>query len=103
MQRHELVTRNTELQRETSLLNAQLTTTNEALAARVSDLEKQRQQLDTANRELAASYGFRAGDLTQRRELQKLLASTVGAPEEYAAGARLRPTFDRADLHLFAS
>jgi len=35
-------------------------------------------------REFAASYGFKAGDLTQRREVQKLLASIKGTPEEYA-------------------
>jgi ribonuclease R len=35
-------------------------------------------------RDFAASYGFKAGDLTQRREVQKLLASIKGTPEEYA-------------------
>lgn len=56
VQRHELVTHNTELQRETTALNTQLTTANSALAARVADLEQQRQQLDAANRELAEQY-----------------------------------------------
>lgn len=56
VQRHELVTRNSELQRETSLLNAQLTATNASLADRVADLEQQRLRLDAANRELAANY-----------------------------------------------
>ena len=35
-------------------------------------------------RELAATYGFKAGDLTQRREVQSLLSRISGAPEEYA-------------------
>jgi response regulator RpfG family c-di-GMP phosphodiesterase len=56
VQRHELVTHNTELQRETAALNAQLTSANATLAAQVADLEQQRQRLDTANHELAANY-----------------------------------------------
>jgi len=47
-------------------------------------------------RELAASYGFPAGDLTQRRELQRLLASTVGKPEEYAIKISLLKSLKRA-------
>jgi response regulator RpfG family c-di-GMP phosphodiesterase len=56
VQRHELVTHNTVLQAETQRLNNQLTEANAALAAQVSDLEKQRQRLDAANQELAANY-----------------------------------------------
>jgi ribonuclease R len=47
-------------------------------------------------RELAASYGFRAGDVTQRAELQKLLASTRGKPEEYAIKLALLKSLMRA-------
>jgi ribonuclease R len=47
-------------------------------------------------RELAASYGFRAGDLTQRRELQRLLAATIGKPEEYAIKINLLKSLKRA-------
>ena len=47
-------------------------------------------------RELAASYGFRSGDLTQRRELQRLLASTNGKPEEYAIKLNLLKSLKRA-------
>ena len=54
--RHELVTHNSILQAETQSLNAQLTEANAALAKQVDDLEQQRQRLDAANRELAASY-----------------------------------------------
>ncbi len=54
--RHELVTHNTILQAETQRLNDQLKEANAALAAQVQDLERQRQHLDEANRELAANY-----------------------------------------------
>jgi ribonuclease R len=47
-------------------------------------------------REMAATYGFRAGDLTQRRELQKLLASTLGTAEEYAIKLALLKSLMRA-------
>ncbi|HET6408361.1 MAG TPA: ribonuclease R, partial [Chthoniobacteraceae bacterium] len=35
-------------------------------------------------RETAAMYGFKAGDLTHRPEVQRLLAAIKGSPEEYA-------------------
>lgn len=54
--RHELVTHNADLQAETQRLNSQLTEANAALAARVHDLEQQRQRLDLANQNLAANY-----------------------------------------------
>ncbi len=47
-------------------------------------------------REMAATHGFRAGDLTQRRELQQLLASTRGTPEEYAIKLALLKSLMRA-------
>jgi ribonuclease R len=47
-------------------------------------------------REQAATYGFRAGDLTNRAELQKLLASTRGKPEEYAIKLGLLKSLKRA-------
>jgi ribonuclease R len=47
-------------------------------------------------REMAATHGFRAGDLTNRRELQKLLASTLGTPEEYAIKLALLKSLMRA-------
>jgi response regulator RpfG family c-di-GMP phosphodiesterase len=54
--RHELVTHNAVLQAETQRLNDELKEANTALAARVQDLEQQRQHLDLANRHLAANY-----------------------------------------------
>lgn len=56
VQRHELVTRNGILQAETQRLNERLREANAALEAQVKHLEQQRQHLDTANRDLAASY-----------------------------------------------
>jgi response regulator RpfG family c-di-GMP phosphodiesterase len=56
VQRHELVTRNKELQAQTQDLNSRLTASNAALAAQVRDLETRQQLLDAANRDLAASY-----------------------------------------------
>ncbi len=56
IQRHDLITRNEALQAETQELNARLTTANTELEARVHDLERQRQQLDSANRELGSRY-----------------------------------------------
>ena len=47
-------------------------------------------------RELAASYGFRVGDLTQRRELQRLLTASRGKPEEYAIKLNLLKSLKRA-------
>jgi len=47
-------------------------------------------------REFAASYGFKAGDLTKRSEVQKLLASTKGKPEEYAIRIQLLKSLKRA-------
>jgi len=47
-------------------------------------------------REFAASYGFHAGDLTRRAEVQKLLASIRGTPEEYAVKLAFLKSLKRA-------
>ncbi|MGI8436026.1 MAG: ribonuclease R [Chthoniobacterales bacterium] len=47
-------------------------------------------------RELILSHGFRAGDLTQRAELQRLLASFRGKPEEQALKVGLLKSLKRA-------
>ncbi len=56
LQRHELITHNEVLQAKTQQLNAQLLTTNTELSAHVKDLEEQRIQLDSVNRELGTRY-----------------------------------------------
>jgi ribonuclease R len=47
-------------------------------------------------REFALSHGFQAGDLTQRKELQRLLASFRGKPEEQALKIGLLKSLKRA-------
>lgn len=47
-------------------------------------------------RELALSYQYRVGDLTQRREIQRLLAATKGKPEEQALKIGLLKSLKRA-------
>ncbi len=47
-------------------------------------------------RDLVLSYNYRIGDLTQRSELQRLLASTRGKPEEQALKIGLLKSLKRA-------
>ena len=47
-------------------------------------------------RELVLSYGYKAGDLTHRAELQRLLASLRGKPEEQALKIGLLKSLKRA-------
>jgi len=54
--RYELITHNVALQAESLRLNEELKGANTALEAKVHDLEQQRQQLDSLNRDLATSY-----------------------------------------------
>lgn len=56
IQRYELIRHNLALQAEALRLNAELQTANAILETKVNDLELQRQQLDTLNRDLVISY-----------------------------------------------
>ncbi len=47
-------------------------------------------------RQLAATYGIRAGDMTQRREVQKVLEAIKGTPEEYALKLAFLKSLKRA-------
>ena len=47
-------------------------------------------------RDLVLSYGYRVGDVTQRKELQRLLASLRGKPEEEALKIGLLKSLKRA-------
>ena len=47
-------------------------------------------------REFAAGYGYKVGDLTQRREVQKLLSAIKGKPEEYAVKLAFLKSLKRA-------
>ncbi|MHA3771691.1 ribonuclease R [Verrucomicrobiota bacterium sgz303538] len=50
----------------------------------------------TEFREFASMYGFRAGDLTHRPEVQKLLAAIKGSAEEYALKLQFLKSLKRA-------
>lgn len=50
----------------------------------------------TEYRDLVLSYGYQAGDLTHRAELQRLLAATRGKPEEQALKIGLLKSLKRA-------
>lgn len=56
VQRHDLVTRNDALQAELKLVNSQLREANGDLERKVKDLEQEKQRVDAANHDLAASY-----------------------------------------------
>jgi ribonuclease R len=47
-------------------------------------------------RELILSYGYKVGDVTNRKELQRLLASLTGKPEEQALKIGLLKSLKRA-------
>jgi ribonuclease R len=47
-------------------------------------------------REYAQSFGYKVGDVTQRRELQKLLAAVIDKPEEYAINLALLRSLKQA-------
>lgn len=47
-------------------------------------------------RDFAAGYGFRAGDLTNRAEVQKILAAIRGSAEEYAIKLQFLKSLKRA-------
>ncbi len=47
-------------------------------------------------REFAGNYGFKAGDMTQRREVQKVLAAIKGTAEEYAIKLQFLKSLMRA-------
>jgi len=47
-------------------------------------------------REYAQSYGYKVGDVTHRSQLQKLLATVSGKPEEYAIHLRLLRSLKQA-------
>ena len=55
------------------------------------DLEKLREF-----REYARSFGYKVGDVSQRRELQRLLGAVTGKPEEYAINLALLRSLKKA-------
>lgn len=98
--RHELITQNQLLQAETQRLNEELTQANASLAARVKDLEQQRQHLDAANRELAASYEHSL-ELCRRilTTYDPILGGQAKALVEYAQHMTQSDLLDDAQKH----
>jgi response regulator RpfG family c-di-GMP phosphodiesterase len=104
VQRHDLVTRNEALQAETQKLNAQLRQANGALEAQVKDLEKQRQNLDVANRELATSYE-NSLELCRRilTTYDPILGGQAKALVEFATQMAATDKFTDAERHALRS
>jgi response regulator RpfG family c-di-GMP phosphodiesterase len=104
VQRHDLVTRNEALQAETQKLNAQLRQANGALEAQVKDLEKQRQHLDVANRELATSYE-NSLELCRRilTTYDPILGGQAKALVEFATQMAATDKFTDAERHALRS
>jgi response regulator RpfG family c-di-GMP phosphodiesterase len=104
VQRHDLVTRNEALQAETQTLNAQLRQANGALEAQVKDLEKQRQHLDVANRELATSYE-NSLELCRRilTTYDPILGGQAKALVEFATQMAATDKFTDAERHALRS
>ena len=104
MQRHELVTRNEVLQGQTQQLNAQLTEANASLAARVLDLELQRQRLDAANVELAGNYEHSL-ELCRRilTAYDPILGGQAKALVEFASQMAATEHFTASERHALTS
>jgi response regulator RpfG family c-di-GMP phosphodiesterase len=104
VQRHELVTHNEALQAETQQLNLQLRDANAALEAKVRDLESQRQRLDVANRDLAASYE-NSIELCRRilTTYDPILGGQAKALVEFATQMAVTDKFTDAERHALRS
>ena len=102
--RHELVTHNSELQAETQHLNSQLTDANAALAAQVSDLSEKQKRLDLANRELGAKYE-NSLELCRRilTTYDPILGGQVRTLAEFAAQMAATSEFTEAQGHALCS
>jgi response regulator RpfG family c-di-GMP phosphodiesterase len=104
VQRHDLVTHNVALQAETQHLNTRLRDANVALEARVRDLEAQRQRLDAANRDLAASYE-NSTELCRRilTTYDPILGGQSRALVEFATQMAATDKFNDSERHALRS
>lgn len=104
IQRHLLIRHNEELQAETGRLNEQLRTANQALEAKVADLEQQRLALDTANGELTARFEHSL-ELCRRilTAYDPILGSQAKALVEFAARMAETEHFTEAERHALKS
>ena len=103
-QRHQLTTHNEALQAETADLNERLTAANWALEAKVRDLEQQRQETDTANRELTSRYESSL-ELCRRilTAYDPILGSQAKALVEFAKKMAESGHFDEEQRHVLRS
>lgn len=104
VQRHDLVICNAALQAETQQLNTQLREANAALESRVRDLEAQRQRLDAANHELAASYE-NSTELCRRilTTYDPILGGQSSALVEFASKMATTDQFTEDERHALRS
>ncbi|MBK8858608.1 MAG: response regulator [Opitutaceae bacterium] len=104
LQRHELITRNEELQARTQALNAQLITANGELEQKVSDLELERTRIDAANRELADRHE-NSLELCRRilTAYDPVLGGEAKALVEYAGKLAETGHFSVAERHALRS
>ncbi|MGH7995920.1 MAG: HD domain-containing phosphohydrolase [Opitutaceae bacterium] len=104
IQRHLLTTHNLELQAETARLNEQLTGANRALESKVNDLERQRRQLDAANRELTSRYEHSL-ELCRRilTAYDPMLGSQAKTLVEFAGKMAESEHFSEAERHALRS
>jgi len=104
IQRYLLTSHNQVLQAETARLNAELTATNQALEAKVADLERQRHQVAAANLELTQRYESSL-ELCRRilTAYDPILGSQAKALVEFAAKMAATDQFTPAEAHALRS
>jgi response regulator RpfG family c-di-GMP phosphodiesterase len=104
VQRHDLVTHNDALQKQTHELNLQLREANAALEAKVHDLEQQKVRLDVANRDLATSYE-NSLELCRRilTTYDPVLGGQAKAIVEFAAQMAATDQFSEPEKHALRS
>jgi len=104
IQRHDLIMHNERLQAQTQQLNAQLLVANGELQQQVAALERQRQQLDAANRELGERYEHSL-ELCRRilTAYDPVLGGQAKALVEFAARMAESGPFSPAERHALRS
>jgi len=104
IQRHLLTVHNQELTAETNRLNGELKGANQALEAKVADLERQRQQLDAANTELTSRFEHSL-ELCRRilTAYDPILGSQAKALVEFAGKMAESEHFNQEEKHALRS
>ncbi len=104
IQRHDLITHNQLLTAETTRLNGELKIVNQALEAKVVDLEAQHHQLDAANVELTSRYEHSL-ELCRRilTAYDPILGGQAKALVEFATKMAETEHFNEAERHALRS